>query len=293
MTVLVTGATGTIGYAVVERLLAARTAVRVLVRDPDKCRFPGAVEIVRGDMSDIDSVRTALHSVRTLFLLNAVAPDELNQALVMLNLAKEAGIERMVYLSVTRAHAFPNVPHFAAKAAAERMIEDFGLAASILRPNYFMQNDAILKAAIYGHGVYPMPIGTRGLSMIDIHDIADAAVHEVLRRHRAAAPLPCTVIELSGPDVITGVDAAEMWSSRLGRPVRYAGDDLDIWAASMRGAVPEWMIFDLCLMMQRFQQEGLGAEPQDTERLADLLGRPLRTYEDFVVESASRWKETM
>lgn len=292
MTVLVTGATGTIGSALVERLLAAGASVRVLVRNPGKVRFPATVEVAQGDMADIASIRDALASVRTLFLLNAVAADELNQALIMLNLAHAAGIERIVYLSVTRAHAFPNVPHFAAKAAAERMIEDFGMAASILRPNYFMQNEMILKAAIHDHGVYPMPIGSRGLSMIDIRDIADAAAHEVLRRDRAAAPLPSTVIELSGPDVITGASAAQVWSRQLGRPVHYGGDDPGAWAASMRGAVPEWMIYDLGLMMQRFQQAGLEAEPQDIARLADLLGHPLRTYETFVADTIASWKES-
>lgn len=291
MTVLVTGATGTIGSALVERLVAAGASVTVLVRNPGKARFPAQVAVVRGDMADVASVREVLRPVRTLFLLNAVAPDELNQALVMLNLAHEVGIERIVYLSVTRAHDFTNVPHFAAKAAAERMIEEFGLAASILRPNYFIQNDTILKTAIHDHGVYPMPIGVRGLSMLDTRDIADAAAHEILRRDRAEAPLSGRMIELGGPDVITGVAAAELWSRHLGRPVRYGGDDPEVWAASMRGAVPEWMIYDLCLMMQRFQQAGLEADPQDTARLADLLGHPLRTYEAFVASTAAHWQE--
>ena len=52
-------------------------------------------------MLDVDSLRVALSDVSTLFLLNAVAPDELNQALIALNLAREAGVERIVYFSIS------------------------------------------------------------------------------------------------------------------------------------------------------------------------------------------------
>ena len=62
--------------------------------------FPAGVTEVAGDLTDVSSLRAALSSVRTLFLLNAVTPDEMTQALIALNLAHEAGIERVVYLSV-------------------------------------------------------------------------------------------------------------------------------------------------------------------------------------------------
>jgi uncharacterized protein YbjT (DUF2867 family) len=99
-----------------------------------------------------------------VFLLNAVTPDEVTQALITLNLAREAGIERIVYFSVMHSDRYTNVPHFTGKYTAERMIEHFELPATILRPAYFMQNDAKLKDVILGYGVYPMPVGGVGLS---------------------------------------------------------------------------------------------------------------------------------
>ncbi|HEX6834858.1 MAG TPA: NAD(P)H-binding protein, partial [Rudaea sp.] len=71
MTILVTGATGTVGRQVVDQLVQRGVKVRALVRDPAKAGFPAQVEIAQGDFLDVDSLRNALNGVSTLFLLNA------------------------------------------------------------------------------------------------------------------------------------------------------------------------------------------------------------------------------
>ena len=139
MTILVTGATGNVGRQVVEQLVKRGAKVRALVRDPAKASFPAGVEVVQGDLLDVDSLRGAFSGVSTLFLLNAVVPDEFTQALIALNVAREAGIERIVYLSVIHSDLYVNVPHFAGKFGVERMIEQMGLNATILRPAYFIE----------------------------------------------------------------------------------------------------------------------------------------------------------
>lgn len=153
MTILVTGATGTVGRNVVEHLVSRGADVRALVRDPAKADLPGEVEVVQGDLLDVDSMRSALSGVSTLFLLNAVVPEEFTQALITLSLAREAGIERVVYLSVIHSDVYVNVPHFAGKFGVERMIEQMGFNATILRPAYFMNNDVTIKDVVSGHGV--------------------------------------------------------------------------------------------------------------------------------------------
>ena len=85
MTILVTGATGTVGRQVVEQLVARGADVRALVRDPAKANFPARVAVAQGDLLDVDSLRGAFSGVSTLFLLNAVASDEFTQALIALN----------------------------------------------------------------------------------------------------------------------------------------------------------------------------------------------------------------
>ncbi|MCA0031600.1 NmrA/HSCARG family protein [Mesorhizobium sp. B263B2A] len=281
MTILVTGATGNIGRQVVDHLVKRNADVRALVRDPSKASFPAGVSIVQGDFLDVDSLRKAMSGVSTLFLLNAVVPDEFTQALVALNVARSAGIERIVYLSVIHADVYVNVPHFAGKFGVERMIEQMDFKATILRPAYFIQNDLMVEDTITGYGTYPMPIGTKGLAMIDARDIAEIAALELLRREQSAEPLAIERINLVGPQTLTGTDIAAIWSDVLARPINYSGDNTEGFEQNLKQFLPAWMAYDMRLMGERFFTDGMLPEAGDVERLTALLGRPLRPYRDF------------
>jgi uncharacterized protein YbjT (DUF2867 family) len=287
MTILVTGANGTIGRTVVEQLVQRGAAVRALVRDSAKAGFPAGVEVVQGDLLDPDSLRSAFRGVSTLFLLNAVVPDEFTQALIALNLAKEAGIERLVYLSVIHSDVYVNVPHFAGKFGVERLIENMGFSATILRPAYFMSNDLTVKDAILGYGVYPMPVGAKGLAMIDPRDIGEIAAIELIHRNRATRPLPQTRLNLVGPHTLTGSDIAAIWSDVLARPIAYGGDDTAAFEANLRNFMPGWMAYDMRLMSERFLSDGMLPEAGDLAHLTAMLGRPLRSYRAFAGEVAA------
>jgi len=287
MTILVTGATGTVGRQVVEQLVKRGADVRTLVRDPSKASFPAGVSVVQGDLLDVDSLRKAFSGVSTLFLLNAVVADEYTQALIALNIAREAGIQRIVYLSVIHSDLYVNVPHFAGKYGVERMIEQMGLNATILRPAYFMGNDLTIKDVVTGYGVYPMPIGSKGLAMIDTRDIGEVAAIELLRREQSAMPLPLDRINLVGPDTLTGTDVAAIWTDVLGRQIAYAGDDTAAFEQNLRQFMPSWMAFDMRLMSERFITDGMVPEVGDVERLTTLMGRPLHSYREFASQVAT------
>ena len=286
MAILVTGATGTVGRQVIAQLLERGGEIRALVRGTTESDIPAGVTVVKGDLLDVDSLRSAFAGVSTLFLLNAVAPDEFTQALMALNLAQQAGIDRIVYLSVIHSDRYVNVPHFASKFGVERMIEQMGLHATILRPAYFMDNDLAIKDVVVRYGVYPMPIGGKGLAMIDARDIGEIAAIELLRRERATAPLPLERINLVGPHTLTGADAAALWSEVLGRRIGYGGDDTVGFEQNLMKFMPRWMAFDMRLMSERFLSDGMVPEAGDVERLTELVGRPLRSYRDFVSEIA-------
>ncbi|MBJ2156686.1 SDR family oxidoreductase [Variovorax sp. IB41] len=287
MTILITGASGAIGRQVVQQLVDSGAAVRALVRDPAKTSFPAGVEVVQGDLLDVTSLRRAVAGVSTLFLLNGVVPDEFTQALVALNVARDAGIDRIVYLSVIHSDKYLNVPHFAGKFGVERMLEQMNFGATILRPAYFMQNDLTIKDVVTGHGVYPMPIGSKGLAMIDTRDIAEIAALELLRREQATGSLPLSRINLVGPDALTGADVASIWSAALGRTINYGGDDTAGFEKNLLNFMPGWMAYDMRLMSERFLTEGMTPDAGDVERLTTLLGRPLRSYRDFAAEASS------
>ena len=287
MTILVTGATGNVGRQVIEQLVKRGASVRALVRDPSKANLPAGVEVVQGDLLDVDSLRSAFSGVSTLFLLNAVVPEEFTQALVALNVARAAGVERIVYLSVIHSDVYVNVPHFAGKFGVERMIEQMGFNATILRPAYFIDNDRTIKDVVLAHGVYPMPIGGKGLAMIDTRDIGEIAAIELIRREQATGPLPLERINLVGPQTLTGADVAAIWSQVLNRPIVYGGDDTSGFEKNLRQFMPSWMAFDMRLMSERFLSDGMIPEADDVERLTALLGRPLRSYRDFASEIAA------
>ncbi|OWK31999.1 SDR family oxidoreductase [Sphingomonas mucosissima] len=286
MTILVTGATGNVGRNVVEQLVNRGADVRALVRDPSKAGFPASVEVIQGDLLDVDSLRSAISGVSTLFLLNGVVADEYTQALIALNVAREAGIERIVYLSVIHSDIYVNVPHFAGKFGVERMIEQMGMNATILRPAYYMDNEITIKDVVTGYGIYPMPIGDKGLAMIDARDVGEVAAIELIRREQSATPLPTNRINLVGPDTLTAASAAAIWTEVLGRPIAYPGDDTAGFEQNLRAFMPSWMAFDMRLMAERFLSDGMLPEVGDVDRLTTLLGRPLRTYRDHVAQIA-------
>jgi len=173
----------------VTKLVEKGAEVYAFARSPEKAQFPRGVTPLKGDLMDLDAVQAAVARASTLFMLNAVTPDELTQALLTFSLAREASIKGVVYFSVFNSDPFTDVPHFTGKYAVERMIEDCDLPTTILRPNYFMQNDLAMKDALLGRGVYPWPIGGNGVSMVDTRDIAEVAALCLLKRENASEPL--------------------------------------------------------------------------------------------------------
>lgn len=287
MTILVIGATGRVGRHVVDQLVARDADVRVLTRDAAKAAFPAGVAVAQGDLLDIPALRAAFSGVRTLFLLNAVTGDEFTQAIITLNVAREAGVDRIVYLSVFDADQAVNVPHFAVKAGAERMLAAMGFGATILRASYFIDNEVMVKDAILDHGVYPMPIGGKGIAMVDTRDVAEIAALELIRRDTAPGPLPIATINLVGPETLTGTDVAAIWSDVLGRPIVYGGDDPSGFEQTVATFMPGWAAYEMRLMAERYVSDGMIPHHGDRERLTALLGRPLYRYRETAVRIAA------
>lgn len=281
MTILVIGATGRVGRHVVQQLVNRNASVRVLTRDVSKADFPANVEVAEGDLLDIATLRNAFKGVTSLFLLNAVTGDEFTQAIITLNIARESGVNRVVYLSVFDADRAVNVPHFAVKYGAERMLQAMGFSATILRPSYFIDNEVTIKDVIFNHGVYPMPIGGKGIAMVDARDIAEVAAIELIRRDRAAGKLPIETINVVGPDTLTGADVATIWSELLARPIVYGGDDPSGFEQNMATFMPKWTAYEMRLMAERYVSDGMIADQEDVARLTAILGRPLHSYRDY------------
>ena len=286
MKTLVIGGTGHVGSEVVKELKKRHAHVRVLVRQSGVKSLPG-VEVVVGDLLDPVSIEKALQGVEKLYLLNAVTPDELTQGLIAYDLAKKLKLSHVVYHSVFRVEHFKDVPHFASKLAIESTIREFDVPFTILRPNYFFQNDASFKDLLTEMSVYPNPLGPVGISAVDIRDIAEAAAITLTSDQHFGK-----TYNLNGPAILSGPNAASIWGELLGKEIKYAGENMDAFETQMREKAPSWAAFDIRMMFQGYLERGFVAEDGDIATLTGLIGHAPRAYEDFARETMLEWQKS-
>ncbi|HET9783467.1 MAG TPA: NmrA family NAD(P)-binding protein [Terriglobales bacterium] len=284
MKILVCGATGKVGSAVIPELLARGAGVRALARKaPAAGKLPAGVEVAIGDLLDPPSLAAALAGVDKLFLLNAVAADELTQALIGYGMARRAGVKHITYLSVYKVDRFPDVPHFASKLAVERALHAGDTDFTILRPGFFYQNEVGMKALMASAGIYPMAIGSKGIAAVDIRDIAEAAAITLTQPGHAGKTYSPV-----GPGQLTGPQAAEAWSAALGKKVVYPGENWDAAEAQMRQFMEAWRAYDMRVMLEGYYRRGFLAEESDRAEFTSLLGHAPRSHAAMVQEWAGR-----
>jgi uncharacterized protein YbjT (DUF2867 family) len=287
MKILVTGSTGKVGSEVIKELSKRGARIRAFVRKKEAAaHFPEGIEVAVGDLLDPVSVHQALEGVDKLYLLNGVSADELTQGLIAYDLAKKLKIKHVVYHSVFKAEQFKDVPHFASKVTIESALRQFEVPFTIIRPNYFFQNDLSLKEVLMGAGIYPMPLGSPGISAVDIRDIAEAAAIALTTQGHIGKSY-----NLNGPSVLSGAKVASIWSETLGKEIRYPGEALDEFEVQMRQKAPSWAAFDMRMMFQGYLERGFVAGDGDLETLTKLLGHAPRRYEDFAREAAVEWQK--
>ena len=254
MKILVTGATGNVGGELVKILHQRGAEVRALARNPQAAKFPAGVEVVPGDMTDPESIREAVKGIDKLFLLNGVVADELTQALTAYGIAERAGVKHVTYVSVYKADQFKDVPHFASKVAVENALREFGVPYTILRPGYFFQNDLTLKPVLQQMGIYPMPIGTAGISAIDSRDLSEAAAVTLTEQGHEGQ-----TYDLVSSSQIDGPGNAALWGEVLGKQIIYTGHDFDAWEKQMSTMAPGWMAYDMRKMFQGYVERGFAS----------------------------------
>lgn len=283
--VLCIGGTGTVGRRVVEGLVARGVAVRCLTRSAERAGAPDeAVEFVRGDLEQPDTLAPALDGVSRLHLLTPLHPHEAQLGMGAVAAAAEAGVERIVFHSAHRAHAAPHIPHFASKMEILAALEASGVPWATIEPNHYFQNDLWLRRSLEA-GVYPAPLGRAGLHRVDARDIADATVNALLDDGHDHIRHPVV-----GPELLTSAHVAHMWSHHLGHEIEYVGDDLDAWAARAARHLPKWMVRNLRLMSEYFLSHGLMGTEEDFATMSHVLGHAPRMFDDFVRETVAAWR---
>ncbi|MGO1053644.1 NAD(P)H-binding protein [Crossiella sp. CA198] len=212
MTILITGANGTVSSAVLHSL-ATDEDVRVLVRDPKRApRLPGA-RVVVGDLDEPASLTEAFAGVDTLWLLTAMGPQAPHASMNAVHAAKQAGIGHVVRLSAIGAGYDAPTRNGRLHALSDHELIASGLSWTILRPHFFMQN---LLGSVNGDTFYGF-LGEGRLGLIDVRDIGDAAAAILAN----PAPHAGKIYTLTGPESITLHEAAAAAGDALDTPVSY------------------------------------------------------------------------
>jgi uncharacterized protein YbjT (DUF2867 family) len=283
-TVLITGATGTVSTALMKALEGADVDLRALVREGSRTDGPSAqgAKVVVGDLDDARSLPPAFEGVQDVWLLTPNSPRAPENNMNALWAARQAGVERVVRLSVVgAAHDAPNRSG-RLHALSDRETERCGMRWTILRPHWFMQNLLNEAADIAATGTFSLNLGAARIGMIDVRDIAECAARVLLDepdRHHGRT------YTLTGPRSLSLDEVAGGLSRALGRPVAYLPVGDDAKRETLLGyGVPAW-IADMLEEYARAYGSGWGDFTTGT--VADLLGHPPRDLADFARDHAT------
>jgi uncharacterized protein YbjT (DUF2867 family) len=274
MTVLVTGATGNVGSAVVAELRRRGVAVRAFVRHPVDA-FGGDVDLAIGDFEDPASIRAALAGVDRVFLSSADGPRKVEHEVAVIDAS--AHVELVVKASTTGARAGAPLPPFDWNGRGEEHLRRSGIPAVVLRSGFYMTNLLAVAEPVRAQRVLPAPAGDGRIAMIDPRDVGAVAAAVL-----AGSGHDGRTYELTGPDAVSYGDIAAELSHATGTHVEYV--DVPPHAARERlvaSGMPDWLIVHLDGVFAKIRAGELAAT---TDSVALLTGRAPRTIADFVTD---------
>jgi NAD(P)H dehydrogenase (quinone) len=276
--ILITGAAGKTGRAILNALIQKNSTVRVLVRRPEQAEelmAAGAKDVVVGDMADAKTYREALKNVVALYhICPNMHPAEIEIGRLAIESARKADLKHFVYHSVLHPQT-EKMPHHWHKMRVEELLFESGLCFTILQPAPYMQNILAAKEAILEEGVYlaPYPAETM-FSLIDLLDLGEAAAAVLTEeKHRNA------VYELSGTTALTQSELVFILAEARGTFIRYEEISIADWCLKAAASgLSEFEVETLTRMFRYYAAYGLRGS---TNQLSWLLGRKPTGFLEF------------
>jgi uncharacterized protein YbjT (DUF2867 family) len=278
--ILVTGATGNTGRAVVDALAERGAPVRAMVRrEADRGKLRAGVEFVVADFDDAPAVAAALDGAERAYLVTPSSEQAQEQQKRFADLAAKAGVRHLVVLSQLGSEEHSPVRFLRYHAAVEQHVRDLGIGYTFLRPNLYFQGLLMFAGSISAEGTFFAPIGDATVSAVDVRDIAAvAAVALTEPGHEGAT------YTLTGPEAITHAQIAAALTAALGRPVRFIDVPPEAFADSIRGLLPPWQIDGL---LEDYAHYRRGEAATVSPAIAEVTGTAPRGIEQFARDYAA------
>ena len=277
-TVLITGATGNTGSAIVELLASRDVAVRIMTRDPSQvARWPDA-EVVVADFDDATALAGALDGVDRAYLVTPSTERAEEQQLRFAEIAAKSGVGHLVKLSQLAAHESSPVRFLRYHAAVERRIRELGGQYTFLRPNLFFQGLLGLAEPIRTQGKLFAPIGEARISLVDVRDIAAVAAAALTETGHAGKSYTIT-----GPTAITHAQVAAALSTATGRDISFVDAPAEVFADALRDIMPPWQVDGL---IEDYAHYSRGEAAEVSPAVADVTGQPPRNVTIFAHDYA-------
>ena len=277
--ILVTGAAGKTGRAVITALARKKQSVRALVHREEQVRPVeelGATDILVGDMRSIETLERAVDGVESLYHISPnVDPGEFQMGKLIVGSAVSARVGHFVFHSVLHPQV-ESMPHHWMKMRVEEALLGSGLDFSILQPAPYMQNLHGQLGTILERGVYEVPYSVNApMSLVDLDDVAEAASEVLANPTHAGA-----TYELAGPEILTPKQVARILSRHLNREVRAAQISLESWKQRAQTAgLGSYQLDTLAKMFTYYDCNGLWGNPLT---LRTLLGRQPASFSEYV-----------
>ena len=277
-TILVTGATGTVGHEIVKKLsmqdVTVRAGVHSLIKGENLKRLSG-VEIVEIDFNDPDSLHAAFTNIDKLMLITPLSENQLEMARNLVEEARKQGVKHIVRLSALGAGAEPGIQLGRWHREMERYVEESGIPYTILRPAGFMQNLVTYSAAsIQREGKFYMPVGEGKVSYIDTRDIAAVAVEVLLSDAHQGK-----VYELTGPEALSHQELAAQLGEATGKQIDFVDVPEEAVRQAMLAQHTPVPIADAILELYASYKAGKSAHLTDTVR--EVTGRVPHNFRQF------------
>ncbi len=269
--ILITGATGTIGGALLDQLAATGTPLRAMTRHPDTADLPPGVEVVGADLGDPAGLQRAMDGIEKVFLLSG-GPDGPRHDANLATAAARAGAAQIVKLSaLTVGDEDADDPITSWHREGERAVRDSGVPWTFLRPTAFMSNALMWAETITSHDTVYAPYGDGRTATIDPRDIAEAAAVTLTSAGHHGLVYP-----LTGPQALSPHDQVAILAAVLGRPLRYVDAPPETVRAAMTDDGMSEALTDavLALMATSLRPSAATVEPAITT----LTGHPARTF---------------